>query len=139
MSWSKWKKIDEKSGYDGFVVYKIRLYDKKCKQPITLRRFFGMDRKGILAIGRTKNIERRRKQFYKGINDGAGHSEGNLLRQSYSPCFESKYPNTNYEFQYSFKRDGRKKKTEEIEIKKYFKKHGEVPPLNSAIPNRYGS
>lgn len=82
----------------------------------------------------------RRKQFISGLGKMHGHSEGNLLcvLQKHTPLLK-KYPGLEYEYSFArIKSKGRESELEENEIKTYVKKFGEVPPLNSAIPNRYG-
>ena len=87
----------------------------------------------------TTDMERRRKQFISGEQRCQGHSEGNLLflLKKYSP-FKAKHDNSKYE--YHFQKVGttdEAKKKETKLIKDYVKQYGEVPPLNSAIPDRY--
>ena len=85
-------------------------------------------------------MEQRRQQFLSGINGAKGHSEMNLIYYlKVYTNFLNMFKNTN--FQYSFYECSdvtESKKEEEKLIKSYFKEFGEVPPLNSAIPKRYG-
>ena len=138
MKWSPWKNITESSRYDGCAVYEVRLVNKE-DHPVIINRFLGTDKEGILAIGMTTNMERRRKQFIYGENRCRAHSEGNLLflLKEYSR-FKTKYNRTRYQYRFQKvkTRDDAKKKEKKL-IKDYFKKYGEVPPLNSAIPDRY--
>ena len=56
-------------------VYRIRLFRKE--RPVCIWRFGGIDEEGILAIGSSGNIERRRRQFitvsYRLNNTGILH------------------------------------------------------------------
>jgi len=108
-------------------------------KPIEIRRFLGIDRNGILCIGKTTQLASRRKQFIRGLGGIFGHSEGNLLHilETISPI-EVKFPDREYEYSYAVVAIGDEDITEEEEIKAYVKEFGEVPPLNSAIPNRFG-
>jgi hypothetical protein len=104
-----------------------------------LGRLLKADNEGIMCIGHTRQMEQRRAQFVSAINRASGHSEMNLVYylKAYTN-FSNRFKDTN--FQYSFCKcsgvDESKKKEEKL-IKSYFKEFGEVPPLNSAIPNRY--
>jgi hypothetical protein len=99
-----------------------------------------MDQDGLICIGKTGDMEGRRKQFMNGLNGRFGHSEGNLLHilEKISPL-RTTYEG--YRYQYSFAKldGGLEGKEEERQIKAYVKQFGEVPPLNSAIPDRYGN
>ncbi len=71
--------------------------------------------------------------------DAPRHSEANLLhRLQKSTRLKRCFPEA--EYQYSFRAartESQAKRIEEALIKSYVKRYGEVPPLNSAIPNRY--
>jgi hypothetical protein len=137
-NWTDWLGIYEISDYQGPAVYKVRLVDSSgdcCR----LERLLKPDKEGIMCIGQTGNMEQRRKQFLTAISRCNGHSEMNLVYylNLYSK-FSDKFKNTR--FQYSFcqcSSSDESKSCESDLIKLYFKEFGEVPPLNSAIPNRY--
>jgi len=140
MCWTKWKNIDVESEhnghpYKGCAIYKVRM--RIDNEAVSMPRFFKTDEKGLLYIGKTTNLERRRKDFIRGWGFGKGHSGANLLHWLDN--------NTNigrqfrdYECEYSFKhiRRNQLKKLEYQEIEKYVKRYGEVPPLNSNFPGR---
>jgi hypothetical protein len=135
--WSNWYKIDKESEYSDFAVYRIRICNKG--KPEIIQRFLGKDVDGLLCIGKTTDMEKRRKQFVRGLTDGSGHSEGNLLHilETVSPLGVI-YKERVYEYSYAMVAEGDEDRAEEEEIKAYVKRFGEVPPLNSAIPDRYG-
>lgn len=137
MQKTKWIKVETEAGYKGPAVYKISLRDKNCK-PIPISRFLEEDAKGILFIGSTKDMERRRKQCINALkNNTKGHACRMLRFLKIKTKFTKKFPKA--EFYYSFsKRDLGEdaKKGEGEEIRSYLKKYGEVPVLNSDVPNR---
>ena len=77
MNWSNWENIENLPDYEGKGVYRIRLVDNKGKS-ISIQRFLGEDKDGIIVIGKTKNIKTRLKQFYKVVIETKKypHSEG---------------------------------------------------------------
>jgi hypothetical protein len=136
--WSAWIKLEQAANYNDPAVYKIRL----CRSgaPVSISRFLGSDDDGLLCIGKTSNLEQRRKDFINGITNGNGHSEGNLIYiLERITSLSVNHPNREYEYSYiKAKRNGEKDTLEEKHIKAYVKQFGEAPPLNSSIPNRYG-
>ncbi len=79
------------------------------------------------------------RDFVRGLEHGRGHSEANLLHiLEKSTPLKRVLPRRIYQYRF---RPARNKadanKLEEGLIKRYVKRFGEVPPLNSAIPNRY--
>ena len=135
--WTEWKPITEETSCFKGGVYRIRL--KNC----SISRFLGKDKEGILIIGESSKIEDRRQKFMRGIEKCSGHSEGKLLNLLVRNCpkLKNKFPTfkklkNNLEFK--FFETKKRKKLEEKEIKSYIINYGEPPPLNSAIPNRYG-
>ena len=86
-------------------------------------------------------MESRRKQFIYAVEKGSGHSEGNLLYLllRHSPL-KARFPNHRVEFRFRPETDKQAANAAEARlIKAYIREFGEVPPLNSAIPDRYGS
>ncbi len=135
--WSKWSNVETPSRREGPAIYKIRITANG--RPITIPRFLEQDRTGILSIGMTGLMENRRHQFLAGIRKGHGHSEANLLHLLLKHT-QLRTRFAQFELQYSFcpvpTRDAAKE-VEALELKKYVIHYGEVPPLNSAIPERY--
>jgi len=136
-NWSKWTDINEKlPSYEGPGVYKIRLADLKG-QVIVIGRFHDNDKNGILMIGSSNNIKRRLQQFRGAINGNKyGHAEAIRF---YLILKYTKFKKEQYKLQYSFKKLNKNNYKEEEErlIKCYFKKYGEVPPLNNNLPSKH--
>lgn len=136
--WSEWKNIKQKAMCNNCGVYKIRLVDSQCS-PIKISRFLDKDENGILQMGRSKDVEKRIKYFRGAIKGRRySHAEGKRLYlvKEYSN-FKGKY--NNYGIQYSFRKlssESEVKKKEEQLLKCYFKRYGEIPPLNSNLPNK---
>ncbi len=131
-----WKRsnLDEKVDYNESGIYRIRLF--RNGEFVEIPRLGGFDEKGMLVIGETKRINRRRRKFIRAAQKGeAPHSEGKQywLMNQFSDLLEE----DDLKFEYlelTSKKDAKKKEKEEI--RKYFKKYLEVPPLNSNLPNR---
>lgn len=139
MSWNEWQTIESASSYNGPAVYELRMTNCN-RNPISIPRFLSSDYRGLLSIGETGSMDKRRKQFINAIAKCSGHSEGNLFYYllRYSPIME-RFPDYQLEYRFYPKVDKSSAKIEEAKlIKTYICEFGEVPPLNSAIPNRYG-
>ena len=136
--WSGWLPLDAKIKHERFAVYKIRLVTEDSK-PFTLPRLFKKDMSGIMCIGQTTNMERRRNQAYGAISKGDGHSAMNLVFYLREFCnFDKRFANWNFQFNFSKCKSGHDAKKREDDLsKEYFREFGEVPPLNSVLPNRY--
>ena len=137
--WNEWVDLEKNASYKGCGVYKIRLADSKDR-PIEIPRFLDKDKDGILQIGRSKDIEKRIKRFRGAMEEKEyHHAEGkrlNLIKKYTN--FIGRY--NNCKIQYSFKKlqnESEARTEEERLIKCYFKRHGEVPPLNNNLPKRY--
>ncbi len=132
--WTKWQKFEVenlKGNPKEPGIYRIRI------RGIKICRFLGEDKNGILAIGKSNNIFRRLKQFFRSTSGKKGHSEGKTLHLILKSG-KLKLDTKNLEYSYCLtETDEQAFKCEELEIKKYFKKFGEVPPLNSLIPKKY--
>jgi len=125
--------IDNETGYDGHGVY--RILATKGGKAVKIPRFRKVDEGGVLVIGRTDNIERRRKQFVKSSRGNHGHSEGKQW------WLVKHFSNFGEEFSLMFdftrlKSREEAKKMERREIQDYFKKFLELSPLNSIMPKR---
>ena len=136
--WSSWMDIEENTNHECCGIYKIRLANSK-RYPVAIFRFLDKDKNGILQIGRSVNIKKRIRRFRGAIGGKEyAHAEGRRLHivKKYTNFIER---HENYKIQYSFKKLLSKKKTEREEerlLKCYFKRHGEVPPLNNNLPNK---
>jgi len=84
-------------------------------------------------------MRRRHRAFIQGLRRGRGHSEANLLHQlEKSTQLNQLLPRRAYQYRFRPVRSSADARTiDERLIKRYLKQFGEVPPLNSAIPNRY--
>jgi len=138
MSWSDWQPLDACSDHYGAALYERRLCT--AAGPIAVPRFLATDAHGLIMIGQTNNMEARRKQFIRAVTKCQGHSEGNLLYYllEYSPI-RKLYPE--HAIQYRFREEADKAAAllaENRVIKAYIREFGEAPPLNCAIPDRYG-
>ncbi len=137
--WNEWIDLKKNASYKSYGVYKIRLTDlKDC--PIEISRFLDNDKYGILQIGSSKHIEERIKCFRSAMEGkGCAHAEGkrlNLIKKYTN--FIGRY--NNCKIQYSFmklRNEIEARKEEEQLLKCYFKRHGEVPPLNNNLPKKY--
>ena len=135
--WSRWSDLTARCPQNGPAVYEIRV----CASGIPLRvgRFLRTDMRGILCIGMTTNVRRRIRDFIKGLSRGLGHSEANLLhRLEQATALGRLIWRRSYEYRF-IAVDSKTEacRLEERLIKRYVKRFGEVPPLNSVIPNRY--
>lgn len=137
LKWTRWRGVREAAGYNKAAVYRIRI--KLRRKPVRVRRFLGADASGILSVGMTGNMDSRRRQFIRGLTRGVGHSEGNLLRLLVRHCgLRRKIGTFVLEYQYAPTRSRRAAgRAETTLLKRYVKRLGEVPPLNSVIPSRY--
>jgi len=136
--WNMWIDIEKNASYKSYGVYKIRLANLKgCA--IEIPRFLDNDINGIIQIGSSINTEKRIKCFRSAMEGkGCAHAEGKRLNliKKYTD-FTGRY--NNCKIQYSFKKLGNEieaRKEEERLLKCYFKKHGEVPPLNNNLPKK---
>lgn len=138
--WTNWQPIDAKLDHKGPATYKVRMVTDE-EAPVPIPRFFSCDNSGLLVIGETSRMRNRRNGFVRGMNTGRGHSEGNLFHFLIQHgSLNQRFPVHHLEFCYvPTVNKGAAKLAEERLIKRYVREFGEVPPLNSAIPNRYAS
>jgi hypothetical protein len=135
MSQHDWKlsPIEVETGCDKPGIYRVRLFSNG--KPVEIGRLGGTDRMGILAIGNSDNIEKRRKLFVRAKKGNHGHSAG---IQWYLVTYHSKrFEKCTLMFQFTELVDKKEaEEEEEKEIWEYFKNYLEVPPLNGSIPGR---
>jgi hypothetical protein len=93
------------------------------------------------VIGESGNIARRIREFYRASSGEAlAHSEGETL---FLIIFVTSFQKSVYkgsEIQFRCMRLNDKAEAEKYEeslLKTYFKRFGELPPLNSEMPNQY--
>ena len=134
--WTRWRPIDAPSGCLGAAAYQVRL--KRRSRPVSLARLLGRDTSGVLAIGEAGNLEKRRKQFLRGLRTGAGHSEADLIwLLTLTGRAERLFTGTALE--YRFRSAPNKQAATDFEKKafwSYVRRFGEVPPFNSSFPGR---
>jgi predicted GIY-YIG superfamily endonuclease len=147
-NWSKWKDISSIDNLAGQLskipgVYKMRL-SNSAGRAHPIGRLLDADKKGVLAIGESVNLARRIKEFHRAyIGDRfMRHSVGDrlflVLMCQYSR-FKTAYQN-NVKIQFAVMKLNNKTEAETKEerlLKGYFKKFGELPPLNSLMPDKY--
>jgi len=128
--------IEQNASHKGCAVYKIRLADSNGS-PIKIPRFLDKDEDGILVIGQSENIERR-IGYFRGAMEGKeyAHAEGQRMHliKNFPSFMES---HSDCKIQYSFKNLPSKSEAEREEerlLKCYFKRYGEVPPVNNNLP-----
>jgi hypothetical protein len=137
---SEWKPLLSSTRHSNAAVYQVRIVIGK--QALAIPRFLGNDADGVLTIGEAGNLEKRRKQFIRAMDENrAKHSEGKLLYYilQHSSLLNI-HPRPDFEFR--FRKEVNKpsaKQSEEKLIKAYILKFGEPPPLNCLIPNRHGN
>lgn len=136
-TWSHWRPLDRPCGHSGAAVYQVRLLTSR--RPLRIGRLLRRDPRGLLCIGMTADMQRRLRDFVQGLKRGRGHSEANLLHQlEESTPLKRLMPRRDYQYRFHPTRNrADAQRLEERLIKQYVKQFGEVPPLNSAIPNRY--
>ena len=141
--WSNWKEIwridDIAASFKCPGVYEIRLVDRQANAT-RIPRFLGVDKEGLLAIGESKNVSRRIRQFYRAYSgQSSAHS---LAERLFVLLFKrinssSMLKNSRLEFSCMKLRDKAEAQIhEERLLKMYFKEFGELPPLNSSLPDK---
>lgn len=138
MEWSEWFPLSTPSTHYEPAVYQIRLLANGV--PFIINRLLGADPEAILTIGKTKNMEGRRRQFASGVEKCYGHSEANLLHLlvRYSR-FKTVVSSHAVEYRFTIREsDELAIEHEAALLRAYIVQHGELPPLNSILPDRYG-
>lgn len=141
--WSKWQDIwwidDFADLYKWPGVYKIRLIDYQG-QPVRIGRLLGVDTDGLLAIGESVNVARRIREFYRAYE---GQSFRHYVAERmflirFKTAFGKKiFKDCKIQFTCMRLKDKAEvKKYEERFLKSYFKTFGELPPLNSDMPDK---
>ena len=119
------KKIPKTPG-----IYFVRWSKNSC--PVPISRITGIDRKGILYIGRSKNIRRRIKKLYNAV---IKNKRGHTIFKTIVFCGISKVIKLDeYEIIWEeLKTDKESEAQEWAAIKTYCDKYNEPPPLNLTI------
>jgi len=139
--WTSWIDINlaksKKGPYEDFGIYQIRAVNKELKT-IPIERINGLDREGVLYIGRSgfknqrtnRTIANRINEFIKKQHSG-GITYGlakNILRKN------KKFSQHNLQVRALFQSDNQIELKEAEELHNYFLKFAELPPCNSAFP-----
>jgi len=137
MTWSQWQSIRIPTECSSAAVYQVRGVVEG--RAVEIPRFLAVEPHGILVIGCTNDMSRRRKDFVKGLDRCYGHSEGNLLHLlARHSDLASRHPSIDYEFRHAPQSTKEAaERTEALLVKAYIRRYGEGPPLNAAIPDRY--
>ena len=141
--WSNWVNIlsiqELKEPYRWAGVYEIRLVDSGG-HPVEIARFLDKDKDGILAIGEAGEVGRRIGQFYKAYEGHSfKHSEAERLFLIRNRTKFERGIYNNCKIQFTARKLADKAeavKEEEGLLKSYFAKYGELPPLNSRMPDK---
>ena len=116
------KNVENKSG-----VYQIRDYNKG--KPLVIARLCKKDKLGILYIGSSKHVNRRLKEFIKGMNDKSREHPAGYKYFILELYKKRKFRKNNLRFNLYYLRDYKK---EEVRLLMgYADYFGELPPLNN--------
>lgn len=133
-----WRELAVPTGWQGAAAYYMRLVVGPV--PVCVPRLLASDPMGIMSIGSTGNMQKRQGDFRRACRTCSGHSSGNLVWYLRTrTAFLDHFPGSRFEF--TFRRYESVVQAEDAEehmLKAYFCSFGEMPPLNSSIPRRYG-
>jgi hypothetical protein len=134
-----WHNLPEVSGWDGPALYGLRLVTSDG-QPIPIPTLLGgPDASGVVDIGESDNLERRRLELIMGIQKCAKHSAGILWRYLCQfTRLQDVYPYCR--LQYTFQKAASKSEAEILEgdaVKEYIIRFGQLPILNRELPRAY--
>jgi len=122
--------IPEKSG-----IYVIRYI--KNGRPFKISRLYGIDKKGIISIGETKDLNKRLKEFYKTV-EGQRKSSNHAAGWYYVSCkYDRLFKKDGLQFKFKITESKKEAEREEfILLAKYRNKFLDLPPLNNN-PGKY--
>lgn len=138
LQFSGWLGFDIDPEHAGPAVYQFRLVEADA--PVRLGRMLGVDQDGILVIGCTTNMLNRCYQSRSGWRKASGSSTMNWLYyiERHTP-FRDHHPTARFEYRFAVaESEAQVVEWEERLLKSYFRRFGELPPLNAIMPNRYG-
>jgi len=122
-------------------VYRVRLAKNSGNSPITIARFRGKDKEGLISIGESVDLRRRIKEFYRSYAypDNEKHSSCFRLALYVHFTNQRKQSVNVGEVQYSYAplAENEIQETEAMLLAKYFRDFGELPPLNSNVPGKF--
>jgi hypothetical protein len=122
-----WNQVNEVHQEKGGVYRLLSIQEGKPKE---INRFLGVDREGILYIGKAESFLDRVSNLKKSIAPGyRGTAHGCGINYKSNPAIEKLYP---YESLYlELLESESPRKLEAALIKEYVQTYGEVPPLNA--------
>lgn len=124
-------------------VYVIRIVNPSDRSAWRISRLLDADPAGVLSIGQSSNLEKRRRNFISGVTKCYGHSEGNLLHLVARHANDAERFGDDVlaaiEWMFEYVEGDDAEPHEERLLKQYVRRFGEPPPLNSVIPDRYGA
>jgi hypothetical protein len=140
-TWSEWCVLDDVSRRDDAVldnsgVYRIRAVNADGN-PVTQHRFLGVDPSGVVYIGQTERVLRRRlRNIRRGRRTGkTSHTLGRKLHVlDRLPAFQERFKDVWLECQYA--ESDNPPASEKNLIRAYVASYGEAPPLNGTFPDR---
>lgn len=133
-----WLHFDTAPDHNGAAVYEVRIVVDGV--PVRLGRILGTDPDGILVKGCTSRMTKRWRESHTARRRGYGSSTMNLLYylERYTPL-PRVYPTSQIKYRFRVMQSGEQAKSEEESmLKGYLTTFGELPPLNSVLPNRDG-
>jgi hypothetical protein len=144
--WSEWRDILSIKDFAKDIgkspgVYEIRL-SNSAGHPTSIDRLLGTDEAGLLAIGESVNLARRIKEFYDSYTGQRFyHCTGDRLFLVWASHYTDwRYSKDNSRVQVRVMKLQNKAEAEREEehlLKKYFREYGELPPLNSSMPDKH--
>lgn len=120
-------------------VYRVRLADVRGS-PIEIPRLLAVDREGILVIGESKSVARRIREFHNAFEGRRPEHTAAVklfLARHFTDFGKGTYED--YKIQFTARQlcdKGKAQKEEEALLKDYFIMYGELPPLNSSMPDK---
>lgn len=139
LRFSDWLKFKDCPNHAGPAVYEFRLVMNG--KPVRIGRMLTEDINGTLVIGSTGGMDSRWCQSRSAHQRSSGSSTLNWLffLERYSELLK-RFPNATYEYRFAIvPSESEALIVEERLLKQYWRQYGELPPLNSNMPNRYGS
>lgn len=141
--WSKWIPIDEAAAPGGrfaskFGLYQIRAVGRSGR-PLRIPRLAAVDASGLLYIGRSghkgrspnRTIANRLREFLK-----EHHSGGKTYAKAAAVLRRmGRFSGHVLEVSGVGLSDGQINRHETVQLRRYFKAYGELPPCNSSLPN----
>lgn len=118
------------------AVYKV--FPPKSIRPKAIPRFLGNDEERVLFIGQSSRLKGRLNDFLGSMAGGNGpHVEGDLIYILNREIHDLNLQDVMFSYKVMPTQEAAENEEQSL-IKRYVQRFGEVPPINSAIPNRNG-